>query len=323
MRACPLLLACLATAAPSGASQLALTPLARDSITPALPFQGFGYGIVHVGFDSSLDVAWEALLHFDVASAVPPGSQVSAVTLVLDEFFEIGLADTPIELRACTTPWLAGSATWNSPWTTPGGDFGPSLALAHPFAPGPTVFSSNAALVAEVQQWVDQPLANHGLFLRDPTFSVQEVRYSVATLVVEFDPPCPAPVSYCVAAPNSLGAGATIDFTGSPQISDANFALVVSGVRPGATGWLFAGALQQQLPLGDGFLCTGGALLRFNPTLTAGANGEFVRALDFKAGAGALLTPGTAWNFQVKYRNVVPGGAGYNFSNALSVTFCP
>ena len=294
-----------------------------DSLTPALPFQGFGYGLTHVGFDSTLDVAWEALLQFDLASAVPPGAHVNAVALVLDEFYEFGLSDTPVELRASTTGWLAGAATWNSPWSTAGGDFGPALALAHPWDPGPTVFVSNVALVAAVQQWVDQPATNFGFFVRDPTFSIQEVRYGAVALQVDFDAPCAGPVSYCVAAPNSLGAGATIGFAGSTRLADKNFTLVVSGARPGATGWLFAGALQQQLPLGDGFLCTGGPLLRFRPTLVADASGRFVRTLDFSDAAGALVAPGSVWNFQLKYRNVAPGGAGYNFSDALSVTFCP
>lgn len=323
MRAPLLFLVCLASAAPLCASQVVLAPHARDSITPALAFQGFGYGVSHVGFDSSLDVAWEALFQFDVASAIPAGAHVSSVAFVLDEFFEIGLADTPVELRASTTAWSAGAATWDTPWSSAGGDFGPVLASAHPFEPGPTVFATNAALVAQLQQWVDAPATNFGLFVRDPTFSVQEVRYGVATLRVEFDPPCAAPVSYCVAAPNSFGTGVLITSTGSTHLADANFTLVAGGVHAGASGWLYAGTLQQQLPLGDGYLCTGGALLRFKPPLFADASGAFVRQLDFARGAGALIAPGDTWNFQLKYRNIAPGGAGYNFSNALAVTFCP
>jgi hypothetical protein len=177
-----------------------LAPLVRDSISTETQFQPFGYGISHVGFDSSLDTAWEALFTFDLATALPPGAHVTAARLVLTELFELGLSDTPVELHALTTAWAPGSASWLVPWQTPGGDFGPLLASAHPAQPGPTVFASSAALVAQIQAWVDQPASNLGLVVRDPTFFVQEVRYQSAQLELDFDPPCAAPQSYCVAA---------------------------------------------------------------------------------------------------------------------------
>jgi hypothetical protein len=35
------------------------------------------------------------------------------------------------------------------------------------------------------------------------------------------------------------------------------------------------------------------------------------------------ITPGSTWSFQGWNRDFTPGGQGYNFSDALRITFCP
>ena len=46
--------------------------------------------------------------------------------------------------------------------------------------------------------------------------------------------------------------------------------------------------------------------------------------LDFSTPprSGGLIQPGSSWNFQFWYRDSA-GGNGFNFTDALSVNFCP
>jgi hypothetical protein len=37
----------------------------------------------------------------------------------------------------------------------------------------------------------------------------------------------------------------------------------------------------------------------------------------------AGVDPGETWNYQAWFRDFVPGGSGFNLSDALSVTYCP
>ncbi len=48
-------------------------------------------------------------------------------------------------------------------------------------------------------------------------------------------------------------------------------------------------------------------------------------ALDLTAPpqATGLVTPSSTWYFQLWYRDIAGGPAGFNFSDGLSATFCP
>ena len=39
--------------------------------------------------------------------------------------------------------------------------------------------------------------------------------------------------------------------------------------------------------------------------------------------AFSQITPGSTWNFQLWFRDTPAGGAGYNLSSALGLTFAP
>ena len=82
---------------------------------------------------------------------------------------------------------------------------------------------------------------------------------------------------------------------------------------------------QQQIPFGDGFLCTGPQVHRL-PVQAVDAAGTVARVLDFaqhpfNAGAGQADVGGTL-NFKFWYRDPGFGSAGFNFSDGLSVPFC-
>ncbi|MBN8645849.1 MAG: hypothetical protein J0L61_11495, partial [Planctomycetes bacterium] len=70
-------------------------------------------------------------------------------------------------------PAATGDATWlhtffsGSLWTSPGGDFDPTPSATTVIpALGSASFSS-AAMVADVQAWLDSPSANHGWLIRN------------------------------------------------------------------------------------------------------------------------------------------------------------
>ncbi len=154
--------------------------------------------------------------------------------------------------------------------------------------------------------------------------------YDVSDGDITIVPACPSPTIYCVAAPNSNGPGAAIGWSGSASLSAADLVLTVSGASASQPGLFDYGAAQIQTPFGDGFRCVGAGgvgVFRLSPALQSDATGATSRALDYGApplasGPGAA-TPGATWNFQFSCRDPAAGGAGFNLSDALSVTFCP
>jgi len=108
---------------------------------------------------------------FDIASAInaaaPGGATINSVTLTLvrDLDGSSGSGTYTAELRLLNTLFDETTATWNSPWTNPGGDFSTLLSTqsADVNAGEDTqfVFSSTPAFVAAAQAAVDNstPLA--------------------------------------------------------------------------------------------------------------------------------------------------------------------
>jgi hypothetical protein len=140
---------------------------------------------------------------------------------------------------------------------------------------------------------------------------------------------CPPPLRYCVAAPNSVGAGAPIDHAGSTSVSAEDLAFTASGAPPGQFGVFFYGPDPAQVPFGEGFLCiAAGALGIYRlPPVVIDGTGSVQQPIDWDAppagsGPGALQ-PGSAWCFQFWYRDPLGGPAGFNLSDALEVSLCP
>ncbi len=129
---------------------------------------------------------------------------------------------------------------------------------------------------------------------------------------------CNDPVNYCIAAPNSVGPGAIMDWYGSVDVAQNDFHLLVSGAPSGQFGLFFYGPGQQQVPLGDGFLCVGGSLKRLG-VVTTDIFGQATDQLDLPASG---LQNGDQRSFQFWYRDVAGGPAGNNLSDGLDVTFC-
>lgn len=140
-----------------------------------------------------------ALLHFDL-TAILPGSTVNSVTLTLQMNKTRG-GSVACGLHRVEADWGNGTSgagsngggggatatpndpTWlhgffnTVPWSLPGGDFDPvALATVNVGNVGIYTWGSNAALVAEVQSWVDSPSTNFGWMLRGGESSNQTAK---------------------------------------------------------------------------------------------------------------------------------------------------
>jgi glucose/arabinose dehydrogenase len=139
--------------------------------------------------------------------------------------------------------------------------------------------------------------------------------------IFRIDGNCPAPSSYCVAAPNSVGPGALMGSSGDGTVSQNDLELTCSGAPPVEFGLFFYGQGETQVPLGNGFRCIASSIHRLPVVQTSPAG---VARFHFDVNAPPhVVTAGRTWNFQFWYRDPAGGGAFFNASNALSVPFCP
>ncbi len=128
------------------------------------------------------------LIAFDVASQLPDGATVVSATLQL-QMTKTSSGATNVALHRALADWGEGSsdasanegqgatatpgdATWlhtfsdTALWQTPGGDFAPtSTASIQVDGTGTYLWPSSPAMVADVQQWLDEPTATFGWVL--------------------------------------------------------------------------------------------------------------------------------------------------------------
>lgn len=132
--------------------------------------------------------------------------------------------------------------------------------------------------------------------------------------VDEFDH---TPARYCLSTPNSTGVAATMAADGVPSLFQNAFTLRAEGV-PAQLGVFVYGTSATQVPLGNGFLCVGGSLLR-SPGLV-GSGGQLAWSPDLHAGPWSA---GATWYVQAIFRDPAAGSAELDGSDGLSVTFVP
>jgi hypothetical protein len=130
--------------------------------------------------------------------------------------------------------------------------------------------------------------------------------------------------NYCTSTANSSGWPARMDYRGCPSLLPNDFTLLASSVPLNQPGLFFAGPDQVQVLFGNGTRCAGGSpVLRLPPFVVSGADGRFEYPLDLQSALATTLTAGSTWNFQAWFRDPVAGGAGFDFSDGLSVRFVP
>lgn len=119
--------------------------------------------------------------------------------------------------------------------------------------------------------------------------------------------------SFCQSNPNSTGLPGVIEAFGSTSISADNVTLQASDV-PNQAAIFIQGSQQAQMPLGNGFLCVGGGIVRLtSPAVTSGNEASFSLPT-------AGFTPGETAQFQFWFRD--PNfGAGFSFTDGVEITF--
>jgi hypothetical protein len=111
------------------------------------------------------------LVRFDL-SDIPAGATITSATLYLFPIDEKTGQTT--YLYRVTSSWTELTASWNSPWTTPGGDFDPNVAYAS-YLNQQKNCSLSLDFTSLVQQWVNGTYPNYGLllFATGPNHTIQ------------------------------------------------------------------------------------------------------------------------------------------------------
>lgn len=137
---------------------------------------------------------------------------------------------------------------------------------------------------------------------------------------------------------NSTGDGGVLSYTGSNSVSADDLVLQGSNLPANQFAiFLYARSFgNTEFPLGSGLLCIGGAgikIIRVQPIAQIDAMGNVSTQpnLIALANSGTLaqpqfgaITPGSTYDFQLYYRDVMPVGTCNelaNLTNALQVTF--
>jgi hypothetical protein len=128
--------------------------------------------------------------------------------------------------------------------------------------------------------------------------------------------------TYCTAAPNSTGAPAAISASGSASIAANDLVLRAEPV-PNQPAIFFYGPQQASVPFGNGTLCIAGQIGRLDVVNATGNVMTFLLDNTSPPSAATQITAGSTWNFQAWFRDPVAGGAFFDLSDGLSVTFAP
>jgi hypothetical protein len=182
----------LAAGTSSRAAMMTLGPVKDntiwESVTGSLSNGAGQYMFAGV---TGVSVATRGLLAFDVAGSVPAGSVVNSVSLMMNvSKSRDGSGTQPVQLRRVLTDWgeagsigaglgegqggpaQTGDATWlntffpGSSWASAGGDFsGTTSASRDVTGVGSYTWGSTAQMVADVQDWLDNPANNFGWML--------------------------------------------------------------------------------------------------------------------------------------------------------------
>ncbi len=186
-------LACqVLTRAPARGEQVTLTPSKDNTIFEEGGDLSNGKGTgLFAGQTARTQSLRRGLLAFDVAGGIPAGATITSVELRLRVTMTLGgtrqmslhrvqadwgegMSNSNVRGGGMGAPAAPGDATWShrffdtAQWASPGGDFNPAASATANAAGSNTTtsFASTAALVADVQSWLDNPPSNFGWLLR-------------------------------------------------------------------------------------------------------------------------------------------------------------
>ena len=184
------------------------------------------------------------VLAFDIAGNIPAGSTITGVSLSMNMSRTLSDTARTVELHVLLADWGEGTsqapgeegdgapattndATWRHRffdtifWTTQGGDFSGTVSASQSVgAIGEYVWSS-AAMVADVQSWLDNPASNFGwLVLGDESDVATAKRFdtresaSPPVLTIQYTAPTPTPTPTPTVTPTPTPSGITLSAHG-------------------------------------------------------------------------------------------------------------
>jgi hypothetical protein len=224
----------------------------RDLDTPVTQLSsGQGTGLYAGRTASRANIIQRSLLRFSL-SQIPAGSTITGAQLFLSVTkVPPSAAANSLTLHRVSSAWnegpsesfggngassVAGDVSWDrrvfpaTSWSTPGGDF-VSTASATASAPSSLTrfsFASSAALVADVQAWLNTPSTNHGWLLRGNETTGRSTRQLASSEAEDADQRPSLRVTFT--PPPTCGS---IDFNGDGLFPDDNdlvdFLVVLAG----------------------------------------------------------------------------------------------
>ena len=186
--------------------------------------------------NTAAGVPGRAVLAFDIAGNIPPGSTIDGVVLTLEMSLHRLTRDWGEGASVAPAPEGGGGdsepgdATWINTfypdefWDTPGGDFVPGAGAVQEVggvgsytwsSPMPAAGAGISDMTSDVQSWLDDPSTDYGWILigdeADPRtrkrFDSRHNSAAPPALVVDFTPP----VSDCIGDCSNLGAVTVAD----------------------------------------------------------------------------------------------------------------
>ncbi len=226
VRSLAVLFSLLLAASPACGASIVLEPSQDNTLYQSGPgslSNGLGTRLFVGRTGQGFDFLRRALLHFDVAGSLPSGSTITGVTLGVLVLQSIDGVPRNTSAHRVTASWgegtsvagsgqgagggaTANSATWvhrffsATAWATPGGDFNPGASATTAMPVSGFCTWTDAGLIADVQDMLDNPANNHGwLLLGDESvgFTARALGSREAspglrpTLTIQFDAPVP------------------------------------------------------------------------------------------------------------------------------------
>jgi hypothetical protein len=166
------LLLCISARVGAYANSVSLNPVADTTITQKSSVPNTDLSVGTNGKSQSS----RSLLKFDIAGSIPSNANITSVTLtvlVTQAPPPANAVNSIFDLRAALVSWDEVNATWNNrlastAWSAPGGatgvDFSSKISQTNLFddSQTPHTFVSSSNLVADVQNWLQNPGTNFG-----------------------------------------------------------------------------------------------------------------------------------------------------------------
>ena len=136
---------------------------------------------------------------------------------------------------------------------------------------------------------------------------------------------CEMAESFCSSTPNSSGGAAVMDINGSCSVSLNNLVLIAEPV-PNGFGIFYYSATRANggdgSPFGNGLRCVGGSPIYRLPTISS-SSGRMSHDLGITSpeSPAGQIGPSSTWHIQAWFRDPAAGGAEFNHSDGLTVTF--